>query len=294
MYFVFFTDFIFVPCILKVLWVWSLLRSHDLILKPSFALGRSWGFSKPPSLGSFLCNGPFLGFSLSQLLTLSTKRETGDTFNNWLRNLLSYIPSSLGRFPTFYMTPDNSVAKLSATSFFVCLLVLKTLFLWERERESAQVGEGVEGERGSQAVVAVSPEPDMGLDLMILRLWPELESRAGCLTYWATRGPHFLPLFVKISLPPGPLRFSSLLHRPLTVVFLKMNSFFQTFEVFTNLLHKAHCLVPKPLHILGYLFIVMVEPTIAWSSEWNLRESIIIVILDKAVKQDCMNFSGTQ
>ena len=35
----------------------------------------------------------------------------------------------------------------------------------------------------------MSAEPSVGLDLMTLKLWPELKSRAGRLTDWATQEP---------------------------------------------------------------------------------------------------------
>jgi len=67
------------------------------------------------------------------------------------------------------------------------------LFIWERERERErtrvhELGEAEgEGERESQADSTLSAEPDVGLDLMTLRSWPELKSRVGRSTDWATQ-----------------------------------------------------------------------------------------------------------
>ena len=57
----------------------------------------------------------------------------------------------------------------------VCSGFISSSFL-ERQRE-----------RESQAGSMPSTEPNMGLDLMTLRSWPELKSRVGHLTKWATQ-----------------------------------------------------------------------------------------------------------
>ena len=44
-----------------------------------------------------------------------------------------------------------------------------------------------QGERESQAGFLPSAEPDAGLDLMVLKSWPEPKSRVGCLTDWGTQ-----------------------------------------------------------------------------------------------------------
>ena len=54
-------------------------------------------------------------------------------------------------------------------------------------------GGGIEhrwGRRDKQTVL--SPEPKIGLGLTTLRSWPELKSRGGSLTYWATQAPLLL------------------------------------------------------------------------------------------------------
>ena len=50
------------------------------------------------------------------------------------------------------------------------------LFIWERGRERAQVGEGAEGE--GEADFPLSREPDAGLDPKTLRSWPEVKADA--------------------------------------------------------------------------------------------------------------------
>ena len=61
------------------------------------------------------------------------------------------------------------------------------------ERENEQVGGGAEGVwregKESQANSMLSTEPDTGLDLKILRSWPETKPRVRGLTDWATRHP---------------------------------------------------------------------------------------------------------
>jgi len=48
---------------------------------------------------------------------------------------------------------------------------------------------GAEGGRESQADSLLSVEHSLGLILTTLRSWPELRSRVGCLTNWATQVP---------------------------------------------------------------------------------------------------------
>jgi len=59
----------------------------------------------------------------------------------------------------------------------------------ENSSEHVSNGRGRERERESQTDSALSTEADAGLDLMTLRLWPELKSRFGCLTDGATQAP---------------------------------------------------------------------------------------------------------
>jgi len=54
-----------------------------------------------------------------------------------------------------------------------------------------------EGERESQAGSAFRAEPDVGLNLMTVRSWPELKSRVGGLTNWATQAPQHSIIFLK-------------------------------------------------------------------------------------------------
>ena len=68
-------------------------------------------------------------------------------------------------------------------------IYIYTLFIWEREH--MWTGEQQrEKERKPQADSTLSTEPDTELDFMTPRSWPELKSRVGCSTDWATRNPH--------------------------------------------------------------------------------------------------------
>ena len=51
----------------------------------------------------------------------------------------------------------------------------------------SRVGGGAEGEGEKPKQSALSTEPEVGLDLMTLRSWPELKSRVGHSTSWATQ-----------------------------------------------------------------------------------------------------------
>ena len=74
---------------------------------------------------------------------------------------------------------------------FIYLFSRFYLFLF-RKKETERVGQvGIEGEgeRQSKAGSKLSVEPNIELDLMTLRSWPELKSRVGCLTNWAIHAP---------------------------------------------------------------------------------------------------------
>ena len=83
--------------------------------------------------------------------------------------------------------PRELILNLSAVS--AALFSFRFLFILEREWESkcVHVRRGAEEERESQADSTLSVEPDMGLQHVTLRSWPQLKSRARCLTNWATQ-----------------------------------------------------------------------------------------------------------
>ena len=82
---------------------------------------------------------------------------------------------------------------------FINLFIIYLLkrFIWERDHE--QEGQR-EREREIQADSMLSAEPDMGLDLKTLRSGPELKSRVGHLTHWATKAPLKSKVLFKCSL----------------------------------------------------------------------------------------------
>lgn len=99
-------------------WIWSLLRSHILILA-SFAIWRGWEwetvfFSNPASPGDFIYNSSF--FSSSLFLTFYYRQLETDRWQSILNplsaNLLSY---KIGMFLIFHLTAGDIVAKLSVT-----------------------------------------------------------------------------------------------------------------------------------------------------------------------------------
>ena len=64
------------------------------------------------------------------------------------------------------------------------------LYSWERDRVWAgEEHREREGERESQAGSTLSAEPDTGLNLTTVKSWPELKSRVGHSTDWATQVP---------------------------------------------------------------------------------------------------------
>ena len=60
------------------------------------------------------------------------------------------------------------------------------LFIWETEseREHAQAGAGVEGEKEGRLTPHWVEGPEAGLNLMTLRSWPEPKPRVAHLTDW--------------------------------------------------------------------------------------------------------------
>ena len=73
------------------------------------------------------------------------------------------------------------------------------LFIWERKRESVCVSVGGRAEGDGEEVskqTVLGSESDVGLNLMILRSWPELKSRVGGSTSWVTPEPLKLKTFL--------------------------------------------------------------------------------------------------
>ena len=80
------------------------------------------------------------------------------------------------------------------SSFFIYFKCLFIYFERERERKSVSKPAGErqresERERIQSRLLAVSAGPHLGLDLTTVRSWPELKSRFGRLTDWATQAP---------------------------------------------------------------------------------------------------------
>ena len=85
--------------------------------------------------------------------------------------------------------------------FFFLFFFFNVYLFWETEREG-ESGEGAERERGKERIsgrlCALSVQiSTQGLISQMMRSWPELISRVGHLTNWATRSPscHFFPFF---------------------------------------------------------------------------------------------------
>ena len=78
--------------------------------------------------------------------------------------------------------------------FFIFYLFI--FFFYFRECDGARRAQE-ERERISSSL-PLSMETDAGLDPTTLELWPELKSRVGGPTYWATQGPWLLSFFLSL------------------------------------------------------------------------------------------------
>jgi len=100
--------------------------------------------------------------------------------------LIQYSKAHFSLFPcsSVYNFPLPTVRYLppSTIHLFILFFFLDLFIFWERESAWEWVWEGGEGERESQTDALLSMEPNVGLDLMTLRSWPELKSKVRHLT----------------------------------------------------------------------------------------------------------------
>ena len=100
--------------------------------------------------------------------------------------LLSYMYLVMSVFLcTIFNLPPQWVRILDFLASVFIYSFFKIFYLFIRERVSEQGGRGKE----YQADFLLRMEPPTDLDPTTLRSWPELKSRVGCLTNWATQMP---------------------------------------------------------------------------------------------------------
>ena len=73
----------------------------------------------------------------------------------------------------------------------------------EGGKQSGGMGRRRGRERESQADSILNAKPDVGLNPTTLRSWPELKPIVGNLTYWATRYPCFVFVFLQFDVTRG-------------------------------------------------------------------------------------------